>query len=176
MKKVTQTSFRLELSTDDYPIETLWILIDAHTNDVIYESGQNKCSLPQTLFNETYCLPFNLCYQFMILDAWGDGFNVGGIFEAFYDNIALLQEEAGDAINGFGESVTSAYFGNTCPSAQPSYSPLPLITTNPTIVPSSSPSPESSNLGISSEPSLQPSLSPTTSSYFPSFFYIYINS
>jgi hypothetical protein len=148
MKKVTQTSFRLELSTDHYPIETLWILIDAHTNDVIYESDQNKYSLSQTLFNETDCLPFNSCYQFKILDAWGDGFNVGEMFEAFYDDIALLQEEVGDANNGFGKSVTSASFHNTCPSVQPSYSLLPLITTNPTIVPLSSTSPGLPTLGI----------------------------
>ncbi|MCF8345070.1 MAG: Omp28-related outer membrane protein, partial [Bacteroidales bacterium] len=66
---LTQSTVYLELKTDNYGEETSWELVDSEGN-VIY-SGGNYAS--NTIYNETFELTDQFCYDFIIYDTYGDG-------------------------------------------------------------------------------------------------------
>jgi len=60
---------QLRLMTDNYAIETSWMLLD--NNDNVIDSGDSLSN--NTLYQKLYCLDYN-CYKFVINDSYGDGF------------------------------------------------------------------------------------------------------
>jgi hypothetical protein len=65
------TSFYI--STDPFPAQTTWELLDAATNNVVASGGPYE--LPNTYYEEAFCLEDGQCYKFRLKDAAGNGFN-----------------------------------------------------------------------------------------------------
>jgi hypothetical protein len=136
--------------TDNYPTDTSWTLTNVNSNDVIISIDAGTYSNANSLYEESYCIEVNQCYEFTIFDSYGDGiccFEGDGYYKVLYNNQLLLK--GGD----FGGSQSSALFGNGCPTE----SPVPSLTPSLTVEPSSNPT-------LSLKPSDEPSWSPTTSS------------
>ena len=55
--------------TDNYALETSWVLLDQNNN--IIDSGDSLTN--NTLYQNNYCLAYE-CYKFVINDSHGDGF------------------------------------------------------------------------------------------------------
>ena len=68
---ISNTHLELELQTDDYGQETAWMILNSAgvvvAADTSYGYGDNQ------LFTETIDLPTTDCYEFIVLDAFGDG-------------------------------------------------------------------------------------------------------
>ena len=60
---------QLNIMTDNYALETSWILLDQNNN--IIDSGDSLTN--NTLYQNNYCLAYE-CYKFVINDSHGDGF------------------------------------------------------------------------------------------------------
>ena len=60
----------LELKTDNYPSETTWALKDEN-GATLYSGGPYSSSL--TVYNETFAIDVDGCYEFIIYDSYGDG-------------------------------------------------------------------------------------------------------
>jgi hypothetical protein len=60
---------QLNVMTDNYALETSWILLDENNN--IIDSGDSLTN--NTLYQNNYCLTYQ-CYKFVINDSNGDGF------------------------------------------------------------------------------------------------------
>jgi len=60
---------QLSLMTDNYALETSWLLLD--NNDNIIDSGDSLAN--NTLYQNMYCLDYS-CFKFVINDSYGDGF------------------------------------------------------------------------------------------------------
>jgi hypothetical protein len=112
---VNQSLFRVQVSTDRYPGDTSWELVDVSSNTVVMEYG--NFNLQESIYVEEKCLESNLCYQFTIKDSVGDGLSPPGSYKVKYDN-QLIKEGGGD----FGEEEESELFGDACASF-PSSSP-----------------------------------------------------
>ncbi len=69
-------SIFLNLTTDGYPGETTWEIVDE--NDVVIYSG-GPYNQAETTFNYQFCVEDDACYTFKIYDSWGDGLD-GGFF------------------------------------------------------------------------------------------------
>lgn len=88
--KPSGESLYLNLTTDNFPQETTWELVDS-LNQVIQSSG--SLGLPQNLYTSFFCLDADACYSFIIYDAFGDGMSAQGI----KGDYVILNEE-GDTI------------------------------------------------------------------------------
>ena len=60
---------QLNIMTDNYALETSWVLLDQNNN--IIDSGDSLIN--NTLYQSNYCLAYS-CYRFVITDSHGDGF------------------------------------------------------------------------------------------------------
>jgi len=60
---------QLNIMTDNYALETSWVLLDDNNN--IIDSGDSLTN--NTLYQSNYCLAYE-CYKFVINDSHGDGF------------------------------------------------------------------------------------------------------
>ena len=60
---------QLNIMTDNYALETSWVLLDQNNN--IIDSGDSLIN--NTLYQSNYCLAYS-CYRFVITDSYGDGF------------------------------------------------------------------------------------------------------
>jgi hypothetical protein len=60
---------QLNFMTDNYALETSWVLLDDNNN--IIDSGDSLTN--NTLYQSNYCLAYE-CYKFVINDSQGDGF------------------------------------------------------------------------------------------------------
>ena len=60
---------QLNFMTDNYALETSWVLLDDNNN--IIDSGDSLTN--NTLYQSIYCLAYD-CYKFVINDSQGDGF------------------------------------------------------------------------------------------------------
>jgi PKD repeat protein len=61
--------FDMALTTDDYPTETTWTIVN-EDSEIVAQGGNYGSA--NTLYNETVCLDSG-CYVFTIYDAYGDG-------------------------------------------------------------------------------------------------------
>jgi hypothetical protein len=98
--------------TDKYPKETSWMLSNVNTNDVVISVPRYTYSTNFTLYEESYNIGDNQCYQFTISDSFGDGICCSfgdGYYKILYNDQLLL--EGGN----FGNFETST-FGNGCPN------------------------------------------------------------
>jgi hypothetical protein len=64
----------LELTLDDYPNETSWELADS-LGQVIATGGPYANNLALQTVYDTLCLPNASCYEFRLMDSYGDGIN-----------------------------------------------------------------------------------------------------
>ncbi len=81
-----ESSVTFELQTDFYGYETSWALITSQGDSLFSSAGivyENE-----TLYTETFCVPSNVCVQFVIADSYGDGFTGPG-----YANLTVDGEE-----------------------------------------------------------------------------------
>lgn len=83
----------LNLTTDDYPDETAWTVINTANNNVVAQSPQTPHPyLPNTTYKIELCLP-NGCYKFIITDSLGDGIccaNGEGSFTLLSPNASIM--------------------------------------------------------------------------------------
>lgn len=79
---------QLSLMTDNYALETSWILLDENDNTI--DSGDSLAN--NTLYQKLYCLGYS-CYKFVINDSYGDGFccNLGNGNFAIISSIGNIQ-------------------------------------------------------------------------------------
>ena len=87
---VNQTEVVITISTDDYPTETSWFLVDQY--------GGGWTNLPLTSPNTTYtwniCVPDTHCYSFTMLDSYGDGLCCAwgnGSYNITYDEMGIVK-------------------------------------------------------------------------------------
>lgn len=62
----------LALSLDNFGPETTWKLKPADDTTVLYSGGPYAKGIAGTIMRDTFCLPQG-CYEFVIMDAYGDG-------------------------------------------------------------------------------------------------------
>ncbi len=83
----------LNLTTDDYPGENAWTVINTANNNIVAQSPQTANPyLPNTTYKIELCLP-NGCYKFIITDSEGDGIccaNGEGSFAILSPNAILM--------------------------------------------------------------------------------------
>jgi len=94
----------LNLTTDNYPEETSWKLLDS-TGAIIYSSLNLSA---QTTYAETFCLS-NGCYDFVISDTYGDGMAGGwwppsppGTYSIVFNGDTL---DSGSGNFGFADTI-----------------------------------------------------------------------
>jgi hypothetical protein len=88
------------LTTDNYPGETTWQILDA-SNNVVASDGPYANT--QTTFDYSFCLPAG-CYTLNVFDSFGDGLQYQGV-EGYY----LLTDQNGATL---AEIVAGANFGS----------------------------------------------------------------
>ena len=66
----------LELTSDLYPDETTWQLLDADDN-ILFQGGPLEEAISTT--TEEWCLDESLCYKFVLFDSYGDGISSYGV-------------------------------------------------------------------------------------------------
>jgi len=101
----------LTLTTDNYPNETSWKIVDTLAVE-LYSSG---ALAPQTTYTHDLCLPDG-CYNFIILDSYGDGLIGGGwinpappgSYEVMHQGVSL-----GNGGGNFGFADTIHFCVNT---------------------------------------------------------------
>lgn len=70
--------FKLQL--DDYPYETSWFLMDEDEN-VLYTEGPYFQANEYEIINRVWCLESEKCFNFLLLDSYGDGLFEPGNYE-----------------------------------------------------------------------------------------------
>jgi len=140
----------LNLTTDNYPGETSWKVIDANGAQA---AAGNGYATANTVYEEAHCLSSGQ-HTFTIEDTYGDGMccNYGqGSYKVTMNGAVIKEGGDFDA----SESTTFTSCGNTP-------SPAPVSTTMlPSPVPSPAPSPEP-------EPTPEPSPAPVSTTMLPS--------
>jgi len=111
--------FKLTITTDNYPAETTWTLVNQCTNEQHAEGGPYDST--NTQFVEEECIP-NGEYTFTINDSYGDGICCGygsGSYALEYNGNIIKQggEFAGSESTTFGSCAapTNAPTGATAP-------------------------------------------------------------
>ena len=128
----TNSLFNVELKTDSYPDDTSWRLIDVGTNQIIHSVERGDYQENYTIYNESWCIPSEQCYEFTLYDSYGDGLFSPAYCKIFYENQNNVVLENQSFLN----ATSSILFGDGC-------SPSP----SPTYIPSRSPPPSSDNSG-----------------------------
>merc|ERR1712151_372864 len=86
----SQLFFQLDLQFDDYPEETSWNIADSSGSTVL--SGSNYFGFARKSITETSCLAEGDCYEFTLLDEYGDGICCdfgSGDYNIFIDSTAI---------------------------------------------------------------------------------------
>ena len=107
--------FRVEVTTDRYPTETSWSLMDVSNNTVVLE--KEDFDKQDSIYIEKKCLESNLCYQFTINDSAGNGLDWPRSYEVQYDN-QIIKERG----RRYGDNEESEFFGDGGPSSSLSQS------------------------------------------------------
>mmetsp|Transcript_15318 Transcript_15318/g.21341 ORF Transcript_15318/g.21341 Transcript_15318/m.21341 type:complete len:190 (+) Transcript_15318:326-895(+) len=106
----SQAPLRLELTTDAYPRETWWDIMNQSTGTHYYAQGgpyQNS----NTSVVEEVCVPKDTCSVFRISDGFGDGMCCDGDINGTYTLFFNGTEIASGGNFGFSESTS---FGSNC--------------------------------------------------------------
>lgn len=104
-----QTEMVIEVTTDNNPEETHWVLYDV-LNNTIHERTQFEKEVTHL---DTITLDDTKCYYWTIYDSYGDGLN-GGINPGSY-NIFLNGELIAECTNpDFGDSISVYNIGTAC--------------------------------------------------------------
>ncbi len=123
----TTTEIELELSTGSWGFEISWALYDGDGN-LIEESGALASN---TIYNQIISAPIDNCYEFVLYDTYGNGFNANSGYCRLYDdnNGPLLVEIIDDF--GYSEeypfkSTTPANINNVTENSYEIY-PNPVV-------------------------------------------------
>jgi len=106
----------VKVTTDNYPGETGWTLVNKCTGATVFELGTGTYSAPNTLYEEEVCAP-PAQLTFTITDSWGDGLCCS------YGSGSYVVEKDGSQVAS-GESFSSSettLFGScpvTCDNGQ----------------------------------------------------------
>ena len=65
-----ETEIIISITTDDYPGETSWQLVDQNGSGFMNASALTQS---YTTYTWSVCVPTSNCYSFTIFDSWGDG-------------------------------------------------------------------------------------------------------
>lgn len=98
---VGEIEFVLDLTPDNYPQETSWIVQNQAGDTFIYQ--------PDTI-DGTWCLPDTNCYTFTIFDSYGDGICCGYGLGSYF-----VLVDGDTAINSGGEFGSSESVDFNCP-------------------------------------------------------------
>ena len=93
----------IEILTDNYPLETSWLLEDENGN-VIDQISTGDLVCANTYYNWDIYIDDNICYQFTILDSYGDGIccsQGNGSYTISYNNIISIHYLTSYRINKF---------------------------------------------------------------------------
>ena len=96
----------LVTTTDDYPSESSWQLIDNSNNVVATSNGYSSDNTTDTSY---VCVDDNNCYTLKVLDSYGDG----GLTAVIYYNGTLVDSISGTS---YSTEATSTFFGSACPT------------------------------------------------------------
>lgn len=66
-----ETTVHLKIQFDTYPRETRWQLVN-QAGEIVVSGGPYKEASPNSRFEKSYCIPRD-CYEFIMLDSYGDG-------------------------------------------------------------------------------------------------------
>jgi len=96
--------FGIQLKTDQYPSETSWEVRNGigdilFTNEIAYSERFE-------VHNYDYCLVVG-CYDFMIIDSYGDGLCCGG----YYEGLVYGMKEVFSGAGNFGFNETHSFCG-----------------------------------------------------------------
>ena len=153
-------TFRLDLTTDRYAVETSWDLRDP--SDRIVASGSGYAN--SSPYEEIVYIDDGE-YRFTIYDSVGDGICCGygdGLY-SLKVNDDLVMLESGGVFTGVSESTSFGDVTSTSPSLQLSPSPSSLPSATPSVMPSFSKPSRLPSLSPSTGPSTSPSTAPSTS-------------
>jgi len=78
--------------TDSNPSETVWKLKDWQNQNLIHEGTYN---LPNTSFQNSFCLNLGGCYKVIIIDNAGDGFDSDGYYSVSVDGVIIGDQGVG---------------------------------------------------------------------------------
>ena len=128
----TAKALKVEITTDNYPLETSWSLTNKCTEEVIGRIDQGGYNNAQTKMSETYCAAAAE-YEFTINDSYGDGICCGygtGSYTVTFDGTPVLS--GGD----FAYTETKGW-GSCDGGPQPAPPPItsPPTTSPPTTSP-----------------------------------------
>jgi hypothetical protein len=115
------STVRIEMTTDDFPGETSWKLVDDATGNAILQGG-NYTGAFKTFVSQT-CISNDACHYFTINDSNGDGVFYGGGYVIYANN-----EQVASGGGNFGSSEIVKI--GECNTLVPSMTPA--LTTNPT--------------------------------------------
>ena len=102
----------INITTDNYPSETSWQLVDQNGGGFFINPGDLTQS--NTTYIYTYCVPDTDCYTFTILDTYGDGLcgscwgGTDGNYTVSYDGVVVASMSTAD----FGSSEITSNIGN----------------------------------------------------------------
>merc|ERR1712226_480328 len=130
--------FKLTITTDNYPEETTWTLLDQCNNEEFAQGG--PYSNQNTQFVEEGCIPDGK-YTFTINDSFGDGICCS------YGSGSYILEYNGNIVKEGGSFAgsESSTFGScgapptAAPTAAPTTAPVPAPTTSPVPPPTEPP-------------------------------------
>ena len=133
----------IEIQLDTSPQETGWILQSANENDVLVTYGyqpigslvNETVGFGESLVTTVLNIPNNRAYIFTVLDAYGDGSDVGITIYQGNESEPLLEVP----IEQFTHSFSSDFVLGDPPSRSPTQSPAPTATPMPTSPPTAVP-------------------------------------
>merc|ERR1712226_740850 len=147
--------FKLTLTTDNYPGETTWTLVNQCTNELYAQGGPfNNAG---TQYVEEFCIPDGE-YTLTITDSYGDGICCSyGEGSYILEYNANIEREGGN----FGESDSHTFGSCGAPStAAPTTAPTPAPTRFPTASPTPAPT-SAPTFAPTNAPTVAPTFAPT---------------
>ncbi len=126
------TEMIVTITTDDFPLETSWQLVDQNGGGFFISPGD--LTLPNYTYTWNICVPDSNCYQFTISDTYGDGLcgscwgGTDGYYNVTYGGTTVSSSTVAD----FGSSETTFNLGNCSfsPSSCPNNDIEVIITIN----------------------------------------------
>ena len=94
--------------TDQFPEQTSWSITNKDDGAIVAQ--RSDFSIDFYTYSDDLCLDSMGCYQFTIIDSYGDGLTFGdGGFKLIVDGVTLLEDN-----DGSWYSLESGFFGDGC--------------------------------------------------------------
>ena len=107
-----EVEITINITTDNYPLETSWQLVDQ--NGFGWNISPGDLLSANTTYTYTYCVPDTNCYTFTMLDTYGDGLcgscwgGTDGNYTVSYDGVIVASMSTAD----FGSSEITSNIGH----------------------------------------------------------------